>query len=88
MEQKAGSQKPPLLVGIDLGTTYSVVALMNPEAGQKEYLEHPSGGYRWPSTLNVSKEGERTACLMQVHHLSRLVWVFADESSLCAAIGP
>lgn len=80
MEQKAGGDaaKKPILVGIDLGTTISVARFLDRDTGEKQYLDHPSGGTRWPSTLFIGKDDvwddtNWMACSVQVPHLSRLV---------------
>jgi molecular chaperone DnaK len=47
----------PKVIGIDLGTTNSVVAVM--EAGEPEVLENGEGSRLTPSVVAVTKSGER-----------------------------
>src|SRR5437773_10860194 len=47
----------PKVIGIDLGTTNSVVAVM--EAGEPEVLENAEGSRLTPSVVAVTKSGER-----------------------------
>src|SRR5690349_14796006 len=45
------------IIGIDLGTTNSVVAIM--EAGQPKLLPHPEGHRTTPSVVAFASDGER-----------------------------
>lgn len=51
-----GDQKSPV-VGIDLGTTNSLVAVMGP-AGQPEIVPAPDGSFIVPSIVSVTESGE------------------------------
>ena len=50
------------IIGIDLGTTFSAVAVM--EAGQPKILENSEGARTTPSIVAVSKTGERLVGLL------------------------
>src|SRR5688572_11279814 len=50
------------IIGIDLGTTYSAVAVV--EGGQSRILENSEGNRTTPSIVAVSKSGERLAGLL------------------------
>ncbi|TSC68260.1 MAG: molecular chaperone DnaK, partial [Parcubacteria group bacterium Gr01-1014_72] len=50
------------IIGIDLGTTFSAVAVM--EAGTPKILENAEGARTTPSIVAVSKTGERMVGLL------------------------
>src|SRR3982750_2562806 len=50
------------IIGIDLGTTFSAVAVM--EAGTPRVLENAEGARTTPSIVAVSKTGERLVGLL------------------------
>ncbi len=50
------------IIGIDLGTTYSAVAVM--EAGNPKIIENAEGARTTPSIVTISKTGERLAGLL------------------------
>src|SRR5437868_15010409 len=50
------------IIGIDLGTTFSAVAVM--EAGAPKILENSEGARTTPSVVAVSKTGERLVGLI------------------------
>jgi len=50
------------IIGIDLGTTFSAVAVM--EAGVPRVLENAEGARTTPSIVAVSKTGERLVGLL------------------------
>src|SRR4051812_48698300 len=50
------------IIGIDLGTTFSAVAVM--EAGAPKILENAEGARTTPSIVAVSKTGERLVGLL------------------------
>ena len=50
------------IIGIDLGTTFSAVAVM--EAGSPKILENSEGARTTPSIVAVSKTGERLVGLL------------------------
>src|SRR5579885_3471963 len=50
------------IIGIDLGTTNSAVAVM--EAGQPKILENAEGARTTPSIVAISKAGERLVGLL------------------------
>ncbi len=50
------------VIGIDLGTTYSAVAVM--EGGQPRIIENAEGSRTTPSIVSVSKTGERLVGLL------------------------
>src|SRR3990167_2601966 len=52
----------PKIIGIDLGTTNSAVAVM--EGGEPRILENAEGNRTTPSIVAVSKAGERLAGLL------------------------
>ncbi|HYL45524.1 MAG TPA: Hsp70 family protein, partial [Candidatus Limnocylindrales bacterium] len=45
-------------VGIDLGTTYSLVAYMDPATGMPECIEGPYGSTLCPSIVSVDPDGK------------------------------
>src|SRR6516225_5253430 len=54
---KGGSKVMAKVIGIDLGTTNSVVAVM--EAGEPTVLDNSEGSRTTPSTVAITKGGER-----------------------------
>src|SRR3954469_20768936 len=50
------------IIGIDLGTTFSAVAVM--EAGAPKILENAEGARTTPSIVAISKTGERLVGLL------------------------
>ena len=50
------------IIGIDLGTTFSAVAVM--EAGSPKILENSEGARTTPSIVAISKTGERLVGLL------------------------
>src|ERR1035437_8573736 len=50
------------VIGIDLGTTYSAVAVM--EAGEPKIIENAEGVRTTPSIVSISKTGERLVGLL------------------------
>ena len=50
------------IIGIDLGTTFSAVAVM--EAGAPKILENSEGARTTPSIVAISKTGERLVGLL------------------------
>ncbi len=45
-------------IGIDLGTTFSAVAIMNERTGQPEIIPNTSGGKITPSVIQFTEDGE------------------------------
>ena len=51
----------PKVIGIDLGTTNSCVAIM--EGGDPKVITNPEGGRTTPSVVAITENGERLAAL-------------------------
>src|ERR1700733_5042572 len=54
---RAGEQRMAKIIGIDLGTTNSVVAVM--EGGEPKVIPNEEGGRTTPSVVGFTKSGER-----------------------------
>src|SRR5258706_7648437 len=57
LEKRGQRQMPGKVIGIDLGTTNSVVAVM--EGGQPEVIVNQEGSRITPSVAGFTKDGER-----------------------------
>src|ERR1035437_5236565 len=58
MENSEAKKYKGLIVGIDLGTTNSVVVILHPD-GTPEVLTNAEGGRLTPSAVALNKVGER-----------------------------
>jgi hypothetical protein len=74
----------PKIVGIDLGTTNSVIAVM--EGGEPTVIPTAEGGRLCPSVVGFSKNGERLVGQAGENRaVVLLLRVPADEGFVCAA---
>jgi molecular chaperone HscA len=58
--KKGKIDKPKRVVGIDLGTTNSLVAVVDPETGQPFILKHNEQDVLVPSVIHFDQEGNKT----------------------------
>ena len=54
----SGKGKMGRTVGIDLGTTYSLIAYMDPQTGAPKCIQGPFGSALWPSVVSVDPDGK------------------------------